>query len=253
MTDSAVTAAVLIIGNEILSGRTQDCNLVYIARKLSTIGIHLAEVRVVPDIEQEIAAAVNALRARYTYVFTTGGIGPTHDDITTDSVAKAFGVEVGEHPEARARLVAYYTKTPLTQARLRMARIPHGAELIDNSFSAAPGFRIENVYVMAGVPDVMRAMFDSILPTLAHGPSYVSKSVSGFVPESLIAEGLALIAARYPALIIGSYPWERGGRWGTALVARGVDMQVIELAAEEIVALMAPYDPAPVIEISSDI
>jgi molybdenum cofactor synthesis domain-containing protein len=252
MSEASFTAAVLIIGNEILTGRTQDCNLAHIAKKLSAVGIRLSEVRVVPDIEDEIVSAVNALRTRYSYVFTTGGIGPTHDDITTDSLARAFGVTASEHPEARARLVAHYTKTPLTPARLRMARVPQGAALIDNYVSAAPGFRMGNVYVMAGVPDIMQAMLEAILPTLTHGPAYVSKSVSGFVPESMIAEGLAAIATRYPNLDIGSYPWQREGRWGTALVARGVDKELIDHAANEIIALMQPYDPAPIVEMSSN-
>jgi len=250
MTNSP-TASVLIIGNEILSGRTQDINLAHIAKRLGTIGVRLAEARVISDNEAEIVAAVNALRARYTYVFTTGGIGPTHDDITTDCIAKAFGVAVSEHPEARARLIAHYTKTPVTPARLRMARIPEGAALIDNTVSAAPGFRLENVYVMAGVPNIMQAMLEAIIPTLAHGMAYISKSVSGFVPESLIAEGLAAIAARYPQLDIGSYPWEREGRWGTALVARGTDRPAIDAASDEILALVVQHDPAPAVEIKA--
>ena len=248
MPEPSSTAAVLIIGNEILSGRTQDCNLTYIAKRLGSTGVRLAEARVVSDSEGEIVAAVNALRQRYTYVFTTGGIGPTHDDITTDCIAKAFGVSVSEHAEARARLVAHYTKMPLTTARLRMARIPDGAALIDNTVSAAPGFRLENVYVMAGVPDIMQAMLEAVLPTLAHGSAYVSKSVSGYVAESIIAEGLAAVAARYPMLDIGSYPWQREGRWGAALVARGTDRQAIDAAVEEILALVRMYDSAPVVE-----
>lgn len=252
MSTAIPTAAILIIGNEILSGRTQDSNLAYIAKKLSAIGVHLSEVRVVQDIEGEIVGAINALRAHYTYVFTTGGIGPTHDDITTDSIAKAFGVFVSEHPEARRRLAAHYEgkKLELNAARLRMARVPDGSTLIDNGVSGAPGFRMENVYVMAGVPSIMQSMLETVLPTLQHGPSYVSKSVSGFVAESMIAEGLAAVAKRYPHLDIGSYPWQREGRWGTALVARGTDRQSIEAAAAEILALVMPYDSAPVVEIS---
>ena len=244
------SAAILIIGNEILSGRTQDANLAHIAQKLASIGVRVAEARVVPDIEEVIVATVNDVRQKYTYVFTTGGIGPTHDDITTDCIAKAFGVGVVEHPEARARLVAHYTKTPLTPARLRMARIPGTAELIDNAVSAAPGFRIGNVYVMAGIPNIMQAMLDAILPGLVHGPAYASKSVSGFVAESMIAEGLAGVAARYPQLDIGSYPWQKEGRWGTALVARGTDRSAIAAAADEIIELVKGYDPSPVVESS---
>ena len=239
------TAAVLIIGNEILSGRTADSNLNYIARKLTEIGIKLAEVRVVPDIESEIVAAVNVLRARYTYVFTTGGIGPTHDDITSDCIGKAFGVAVTEHPDARARLLAHYTESRLNDARLRMARVPEGAVLIDNLVSAAPGFRMENVYVMAGVPNIMQSMMDSVAAGLQHGPTIHSVSVSGYVPESLIAADLGAVAERYPQLDIGSYPWVRDGRWGTALVARGTDQAMVERAADEIFALVIPHDPAP--------
>lgn len=248
MSTTSPTAAVLIIGNEILSGRTQDANLAHVARKLAAIGVRLAEARVVPDIEEEIIAAVHALRTRYTYVLTTGGIGPTHDDITTDCIAKAFGLAVVEHPEARARLAAYSTKTPLTSARLRMARIPEGASLIDNGVSAAPGFRVENVYVMAGIPNIMQAMLEAVLPTLAHGPAYASASVAGFVAESMIAEGLAAVAGRYPQLDIGSYPWQKEGRWGTTLVARGTDPAAIKAAVDEILALVQAIDPQPVIE-----
>ncbi len=254
MVDATPTAAVLIIGNEILSGRTQDTNLSHIARKLAAIGVRLAETRVVQDIEGEIVDAVHALRQRYIYVLTTGGIGPTHDDITTDSIAKAFGVSVREHPEARARLVSHYNNValPLTPARLRMARIPDGATLIDNGVSGAPGFKIGNVYVMAGVPKIMQAMLEGVLPTLKHGPAFVSKSVSGYVPESLVAEELAAIAARYPMLDVGSYPWQREGRWGTALVARGTDLAAIEAASNEILALVLKHDPLPVVEVTGN-
>lgn len=246
------TAAVLIIGNEILSGRTQDVNLNHIARKLASIGVRMAEARVVPDIEGEIIDALNLLRKKYTYVFTTGGIGPTHDDITTDCVAKAFGVEVYEHPEARALLEAHYKprNIELTPARLRMARVPVGTELITNGVSGAPGFRLENVYVMAGIPNIMQAMLETVLPTLRHGPAYISKSVSGFVAESAVAEGLAAVAAKYPQLDIGSYPWKREDRWGTSLVARGVDRAAVDAASAEIHALVIAIDPSPTMETS---
>jgi molybdenum cofactor synthesis domain-containing protein len=171
MSETAPTASVLIIGNEILSGRTPDANLAYIAKKLAGIGVKLCEARVVPDIEADIVKAVNELRAHYTYVITTGGIGPTHDDITASSVAKAFGKKLIEHPEARTRLMAYYTETSINPARLRMAMIPEGADLIDNPISAAPGFRVENVYVLAGVPGIMQAMMDQIAATMKHGPA----------------------------------------------------------------------------------
>lgn len=246
------TAAVLIIGNEILSGRTQDSNLNAIAKKLAAIGVRLAEARVVPDIEEKIIEAVNALRAAYSYVLTTGGIGPTHDDITADSIAKAFGVAVVENPDAKARLVAHYSSKnlPLNEARLRMARMPEGASLIENGVSGAPGFCIGNVYVLAGVPDIMRSMLESVVPMFRHGPAYVSVSVSGYIAESLVAKDLAAIAARYPMLDIGSYPWERDGRWGSALVARGTDRALIDAAADELAALVKKFDPVPVIETS---
>jgi molybdenum cofactor synthesis domain-containing protein len=245
---STPTAAVLIIGNEILSGRTQDSNLNYIAKKLAGIGIRLAEARVVPDIETDIVEVVNALRKKYTYVFTTGGIGPTHDDITASSIAKAFGVPVGEHPEARARLENYYPKDKLTEARLRMARTPEGASLIDNPVSSAPGFHIGNVYVLAGVPNIAQAMMDSVMATLKHGPAIHSIAVSGYVPESTIAPELGDVAARYPQLDIGSYPWVKEGRFGTALVTRGTDKPAVQAASNDIFALVAKHGGKPEIE-----
>ncbi|MDR3450437.1 MAG: molybdopterin-binding protein [Alphaproteobacteria bacterium] len=232
------SAALLIIGNEILSGRTQDANLNAIATRLTGLGIPLKEVRVVPDIEGEIVAALDALRARYTYVFTTGGIGPTHDDITVDAVAKAFGVDVVEDPEARALLAARYEADKLTPARLRMARVPRGSSLVANPISGAPGMKIGNVFVLAGVPDIMRAMLDSVVATLQPGPKIYSHSVSGFIGESLIAEELGAIAARYPLIDIGSYPWVRDGKFGTALVSRGTDEQAVMRASDEIAALL---------------
>jgi len=242
---TAPTAAVLIIGNEILSGRTQDINLNYIAKKLTTNGVRLAEARIVPDITNEIVSAVNALRQRYTYIFTTGGIGPTHDDITADSIGAAFGLPVIEHPAARALLEKYYTKENLTPARLRMTRVPETAALIDNPLSAAPGFQIENVYVMAGVPAIMQAMLDSVVAKLRHGPAIHSLSVSGYVAESVVAAELAEIAARYPQLDIGSYPWVKNARYGTALVTRGTDAAAIRAATAEIHALVIKHDPHP--------
>ena len=183
----------------------------------------------------EIVAAINTLRARYTYVFTTGGIGPTHDDITVDAVAAAFGVEVIEHPKARALLTAHYGEK-INAARMRMARTPKGATLVANPISKAPGMKIDNVYVLAGVPDIMRAMLDGIISTLQHGPALHSLTVSGFIAESLIAEELGTIAARFPQLDIGSYPWVKDGRFGTALVARGIDKAAVHKAAVEIAA-----------------
>jgi molybdenum cofactor synthesis domain-containing protein len=238
MTDAAPTAAVLIIGNEILSGRTQDANLNTIAKKLAAAGIRLAEARVVPDIEDRIIAAVNELRAAYTYLFTTGGIGPTHDDITAATVAKAYGVALIDHPEAVARLTAYYTPANLNPARLRMALIPEGAGLIDNPVSAAPGFHLGNVYVMAGVPNIMTAMLDNVVATLQHGPAIIAVTVSSSVPESVLAADLAAIAARYPDLDIGSYPSFRMGQIGLALVARGTDRALLQQAADDLAAMI---------------
>ncbi|HWL67406.1 MAG TPA: competence/damage-inducible protein A [Geminicoccus sp.] len=217
------TAAVLIIGNEILSGRTQDVNLAHIARELGEIGVRLAEARVVPDIEAEIVDALNALRRRYTYVFTTGGIGPTHDDITSACVAKAFGLPFGRHPEAERRLLAYFPPEKVNAARMRMAETPEGAELIDNPVSIAPGFRVENVYVLAGVPAIMRAMFDGIKARLKGGPRLKSKSLTLFTPEGEVAEALGKIQQDHAGIDIGSYPFTRDGRYGTTIVFRGTD------------------------------
>jgi len=242
------TAAVIIIGNEILSGRTQDVNLNTIAKKLSEIGVKLAEARVVPDVEAEIIAAVNALRARYTYVFTTGGIGPTHDDITSATIAKAFGVPLIEHPDARARLLGFYTPAKLNEARLSMAYVPEGAELIDNPISAAPGYRIENVFVLAGVPTVMQAMMNAVAADLQHGPAISSVTISCALGEGTLARDLAAIAARYPALEIGSYPSFRHNRIGVSLVVRGTDGAAVQAAAEEIKAIVVNHDGKPEVE-----
>ncbi len=250
MSAATPTAAVLIIGNEILSGRTADANLNYIAKKMAGIGVRLSEARIVPDIESEIVGAVNELRARYTYVFTTGGIGPTHDDITAESIAAAFGVPVIEHPEARARLLAYYTETGFNPARLRMARVPQGAALINNPISAAPGFCIENVYVLAGVPDIMQAMLDNIAAQLKHGPDIHSIAISGTIAESLIAEELTAIAIRFPQTDIGSYPWFRQGKYGTSLVVRGTDQDAVKQATDAIFAMVEKRGGKPEIEIT---
>ncbi len=242
MTRPDPTAALLIIGNEILSGRTQDANLNFIAKKLCAVGIPLKESRIVPDIEAEIVAALNALRKRYTYVFTTGGIGSTHDDITVDAVALAFGVSVVEHPEAKALLSAHFGKEKLTPARLRMARVPKGASLIDNPASAVPGIQIDNVYMLAGVPEIMQSMMDSVVSGLRHGPKIVSMTVSGRVPESDIADELRALASRFSNVDIGSYPWMREERFGTALVARGTDLESVKKAADQLLALMKEKD-----------
>ncbi len=213
-TSEIVTAALLVIGDEILSGRTKDKNIGYTAEYLTAIGIDLKEVRVVPDEEPEIVAALNALRARYTYVFTTGGIGPTHDDITAEAVAKAFGVPIDYNPQAveilRARLAQ--TGGVMNEARMRMTRMPAGAQLVHNKISSAPGFRIENVIVMAGIPLVMQAMLDYVAPQLQTGVKMRSESVQANCREGDIGSELGAIAKANPDVIIGSYPFmdERG-------------------------------------------
>jgi molybdenum cofactor synthesis domain-containing protein len=242
MTANDPTAAVLVIGNEILSGRTQEANLNTIAKKLADVGIPLKEARVVPDVEAEIVAALDALRSRYTYVFTTGGIGPTHDDITVDSVAKAFKVPVVENAKARALLASSFGDKGLTTARLRMARVPEGASLVNNPISGAPGVRIGNVFVLAGVPEIMRAMMDDAVSTLRHGPKLHTATVEGNVAESLIAEELRALAARFPNVDIGSYPWMKGRQIGTALVARGTDATAVRKVADDLLALMKTKD-----------
>lgn len=233
-----VTAALLIIGNEILSGRTQDKNLSHIALKLNDVGVRLAEVRVVPDIEAKIVDAVNTLRAEYNYVFTTGGIGPTHDDITSASIAQAFGVKIHRHPQAEKILRAHYTADQINEARLKMADVPEGSVLLDNPVSSAPGFRIGNVYVMAGVPRIMQAMLDAILPELKGGAPVLTLSITTDLPEGDIAAGLTDIQNRYPEIDIGSYPMYKMGEFSTTLVLRSPDTTRNDSAAAEIWALI---------------
>jgi molybdenum cofactor synthesis domain-containing protein len=245
MSDPVVTAAVLIIGNEILSGRTQDVNLAFLGKSLNEIGIRLKEARVVADVEAEIVAAVNELRARWTYVFTTGGIGPTHDDITAECIAKAFGVPLIRHPEAEARLRAHYDPDKLNEARLRMANTPEGATLIDNPVSIAPGFRIGNVFVMAGVPAIMQAMFDGLKGGLRGGAPVRSVTVPAYIAEGTIAKDLGALQARFPELDIGSYPFFRAGKFGTSLVLRGTDAGKLALAEAELRALIRTLGAQP--------
>lgn len=225
-----VTAAVLVIGDEILSGRTKDKNIGYIADFLTTIGIDLKEVRIVPDEEDEIVAALNALRARYDYLLTTGGIGPTHDDITADSVAKAFGVGISHHPEAVKLIEARVGKGNLNEARLRMARIPHGASLVINDVSGAPGFRIENVVVMAGVPAIMQSMLDAAAKDFRTGRKMLSVSIPLDVKEGDIADPLRAAQALYDDVLMGSYPKYADGKFSVDVVMRGRDMARIEEA-----------------------
>lgn len=222
------TACLIIIGNEILSGRTQDVNLVYLAQKLETHGVRLMRAHIVPDDEHTIVSTLNEARAAYEYVFTTGGIGPTHDDITTICVARAFGVEILRDAEAQRRLEAHYSADKLNAARLKMADIPCGATLIDNPVSSAPGYRLENVFVMAGVPVIMQAMCDHAMTLIDGGVPMLSRSVSAFAREGDIAAGLAEIQARYPDVAIGCYPLMRDGKAGCSLVARGYDEDEVE-------------------------
>jgi molybdenum cofactor synthesis domain-containing protein len=241
-----VTACVLIFGNEILSGRTQDVNLAYLATQLNAIGVRLREARVVADVEDEIVRAVNECRSRYDYVFTTGGIGPTHDDITSECVAKAFGLPLIRNPQAVAILEKHYPPGQLNEARLRMANTPEGAALIDNPVSAAPGFQIGNVFVMAGVPSIMRAMFDGIRHRLRGGAPVRSATVATYLGEGVIAKDLGALQERYGELEIGSYPFFRGGKFGTSLVLRGTDEARIAAAAEELRGLIRRLGGEPI-------
>jgi molybdenum cofactor synthesis domain-containing protein len=247
-TSAIVSAAVLIIGNEILSGRTQDLNLAYIAKGLAAHGIVLKEARVIPDVPQTIIDTVNELRAEFDYLFTTGGIGPTHDDITSECVARAFGLPLIVHPEAHAMFLSYYKPGELNEARLRMAMTPEGATLIPNPISRAPGFRIGNVFVMAGIPSVMQAMFDGVKAGLKGGPPVLSRTVSCGVPEGLLAKGLGEIQGRWPDLDIGSYPFTRRGMFGVALVLRGREVPRLDRAKGEVADLIRALGGTPVEE-----
>jgi molybdenum cofactor synthesis domain-containing protein len=234
-----VTAAILVIGDEILSGRTKDKNIGYIAEYMTNIGVDVREVRVVPDVEEEIVSTLNHLRNRYTYVFTTGGIGPTHDDITADCVAKAFGVSIDVDPRARALLLTRIAEKDLNEARLRMARIPAGADLILNKVSAAPGFRIGNVHVMAGVPSIMQAMLDEVAPTLKTGVKLLSESIRANCREGDIGTPLGAIAKEHPDTMIGSYPFNDDGKPNTNIVVRSRDPQKLAAAKAAVEAMLA--------------
>ena len=239
-TSDVVTAAVLVIGDEILSGRTKDANIGVIADRCTAIGIDLREVRVVPDEQDEIVAALDALRRRYTYVFTTGGIGPTHDDITADAVAHAFGVPISEDPRAIELLLQRIRPEDLNESRRRMARIPAGAALVENTVSKAPGFWIGNVIVMAGVPAVMRAMLDAVTPKLVAGARTHARAIAaGTNAEGAYAAALGRLAQRYPQLSIGSYPSWRDGRFHNEIVVRGKDEAQVEAAEHAVRAMLA--------------
>ena len=234
MSNKVITAAVLIIGNEILSGRTQDVNVQFLAKSLVEEGVLLSEVRVVPDIEEAIINAVNTLRAQFDYLFTTGGIGPTHDDITTVCISKAFGVDVVRHPVAEALLLERYKPEDVNEARMKMANVADGSTLIDNPISVAPGYRIENVFVMAGVPRIMQAMFDCIRGDLNGGKPILSRSIDAHVHEGALAGGLGRIQDSHPDVDIGSYPFFRDGQLGTCLVARSSNEKKLDAAVNSI-------------------
>ncbi len=236
-----VTAAMIVIGDEILSGRTADRNIGHLARVMTAAGIDLMEVRIVPDVEDDIVAAVNALRARFTYVFTTGGIGPTHDDITADAVARAFAVPCEHDRKAYRMLEASYAARGMefTDARKRMARMPRGAEHIDNPVSTAPGFRIGNVHVMAGVPSIFQAMLDNVMPTLRTGTKLLSATVHCPFGEGVVGGPLADIQKAHPDAIIGSYPKYQDGAFWTELVVRARSQEALDEARAAVEAMVA--------------
>ncbi len=235
-----ITAAMLVIGDELLSGRTKDKNIGFVAEYLTALGIELAEVRIVPDEEDRIIAAVNALRRRYAYVFTSGGIGPTHDDITAEAISKAFDLPCEINQEALALMTSHYQgrRMEFTEARKRMARTPRGATLIDNPISIAPGFRIENVHVMAGVPVIMQKMMDAIAPTLKTGTKILSQAVDCPFGEGTIGGPLGEIQTRHPNTMIGSYPRFQNGKYSTQIVIRSKHQSAIDDAKKEVETML---------------
>jgi molybdenum cofactor synthesis domain-containing protein len=246
--DRVWTAGLAVIGDEILSGRTQDRNIAQVATWLNAQGIRLAEVRVVPDVEGRIIEAVNALRGAYDYCFTTGGIGPTHDDITVDAIAKALGVPVVVHPDARATLERYYSERGgLNEGRLRMARVPEGAELIENRMSGAPGIRVGNLFLMAGVPHITAGMLDGLTGSLEGGRPLVSVTVGAFAPESEVAEMLRQAEQSAEGISIGSYPFFKEGRVGSNFVVRSEDGERARAVADELAGKLAEVGYEPVV------
>ena len=241
-----VTAAVIIIGNEVLSGRTRDQNLPFLAEALNAIGVRVREARIVADDEDAIVSSVNACRVSFDYVFTTGGIGPTHDDITSAAIAKAFGVALVRDPAAEARLRRHYRPDEINAARLRMADVPAGASLIDNPVSAAPGVQMENVFVLPGVPAIMRAMFDGLRHRLTGGAPMLARTLSAFTTEGRIAAPLAAVQAAHPEVEIGSYPFVRHGRFGVSLVVRGPDPARVDAAADAVRDLLVAVGSEPI-------
>lgn len=241
------TAALIVIGNEILSGRTRDANIQFLATALGRIGIPLREVRVIPDIEDEIVSAVNTLRAAHTYVFTTGGIGPTHDDITAAAVAKAFGVPLQRHQPSVDKMSQYYG-AKLNEARLKMADLPEGALPIESKATSAPGIQMDNVYVLAGVPSIARAMFDSLAPTLAQGAPVLSRFVEAHLGEGDLADQLTAVQNQHVDVDLGSYPFFRGKRIGLSVVAKGTKQKSIDEAIEKVVAAIKQLGHTPSID-----
>ena len=234
-------AALIIIGNEILSGRTQDKNLSYLANWLNEIGIQLSEVRVIRDEEEVIIETVNYLRKTYDYVFTTGGIGPTHDDITSLSIAKAFNVDLEINDKALSILKEYYKDSELTDARMKMTMIPKGAELVENPVSKAPGFKMENVFVMAGIPSIMQGMLEGARRHLKGGDIIKSVSVDVFTPESNVADELTKLQDKYKNIEIGSYPFTKENRFGTSLVLRSKNEQLLEKCKLELLKIVDKF------------
>lgn len=243
------TAALAVIGDEILSGRTQDANVAQLAKWLNLQGIRLAEVRIVPDDMAAIGDAVNALRARYDYLFTTGGIGPTHDDITVDAIAAALDVGVIVHPRARAALEEYYAnRGGLNEARLRMARVPDGAELIENSLSGAPGIRIGNIFILAGIPRVAALMIEALEGQLEGGAPLISRTIGCWVPESEVADMLGDTERAHAGCQIGSYPFFREGRGGANFVLRSVDAGTLHACVSDLAARLSAAGYEPVLD-----
>ncbi len=246
-TDRIWTAALCVIGDEILSGRTQDKNIAQVALWLNVQGIRLREVRVVADVQDEIVDAVNTLRTRYDYLFTTGGIGPTHDDITVDAIAKALGVDVVIHPDAAALLNRYYeTRGGVNEARLRMARVPDGADLIINKMSGAPGIRHDNIFIMAGVPHIAAGMLEALTGTLEGGKPLLSTSVGCWVAESEISELLAATERAHDGTQIGSYPFFREGRVGSNFVIRSTEQEMLDVCAASLADALRALGQEPV-------
>ncbi len=233
-----VTAGAIIIGNEVLSGRTQDTNLAYMGKQLDALGIHIMEARVIPDIEQTIINTVNQFRETYTYVFTTGGIGPTHDDITSAAIAKTFNVTLEKNAEAVRLLEKYHEPGGINKARMKMAYLPESAKLIDNPLSGAPGFQMENVFVMAGVPAIMQLMFDGIIDRLTGGDPIITINVATNIGEGVFAEDLSRLQDEYPDISIGSYPYFRNRKLGVNIVMRSTNVNRLEELKEKLSTIL---------------